>query len=184
MALNTGCACRYVEIADEALTDLLSPGTVLQLLPPGSSDGLCIKNVTTAQVDSEADFTSKFRIGLRQRTTSMCEFGPLKDRSSAVLCVCLTQDINDPTDPDNASSLIVSRIYFVDTPGAERLALDPTSLRIKEGPTLNKSLLGLASLVKSLANPNDSPFAEYGHCVLTTLLQVCRVFLIRVKYRC
>jgi hypothetical protein len=52
-------------------------------------------------------------------------------------------------------------------------------LRIKEGPTLNKSLLGLGSLVKSLANPNDSPFAEYGHSVLTTLLQVnpCAVFL-------
>ncbi len=145
---------------------------MLQLLPPGSTDGLCIRNVTTAQIDSEADFISKFRIGLRQRTTSMSEFGPLKDRSSAVLCVCLTQDVQDPTDPDNASSLIVSRIYFVDTPGAERLALDPTSLRIKEGPTLNKSLLGLGSLIKALANPNDSPFAEYGHCVLTTLLQV------------
>ena len=102
----------------------------------------------------------------------MCEFGPLKDRSSAVLCLCLTQDVHDPTDQDNSSALIVSRIYFVDTPGAERLALDPTSLRIKEGPTLNKSLLGLGSLVKALANPNDSPFAEYGHCVLTTLLQV------------
>jgi hypothetical protein len=120
----------------------------------------------------QADFISKFRIGLRQRTTSMCEFGPLKDRSSAVLCVCLTQDVQDPTDPDNSSALIVSRIYFVDTPGAERLALDPTSLRIKEGPTLNKSLIGLGSLIKTLANPNDSPFAEYGHCVLTTLLQV------------
>jgi hypothetical protein len=121
---------------------------------------------------AQADFISKFRIGLRQRTTSMCEFGPLKDRSSAVMCVCLTQDVQDPTDPDNASALIVSRIYFVDTPGAERLALDPTSLRIKEGPTLNKSLIGLGSLIKTLANPNDSPFAEYGHCVLTTLLQV------------
>jgi hypothetical protein len=103
----------------------------------------------------------------------MCEFGPLKDRSSAVLCICLTQDVHDPTDPDNASALIVSRIYFVDTPGAERLALDPTSLRIKEGPTLNKSLLGLGTLVKALADPNDSPFAEFGYCVLTTLLQVC-----------
>ncbi len=46
---------RYVEIADEAPTDLLSPGTVLQLLPPGSVDGLCIKNITTAQIDSEVD---------------------------------------------------------------------------------------------------------------------------------
>ncbi len=45
--------CRYVEIADEAPTDLLSPGTVLQLLPAGSVDGLCIKNITTAQIDSE-----------------------------------------------------------------------------------------------------------------------------------
>ncbi len=40
------------------------------------------------------------------------------------------------------------------------------------GPTLNKSLLGLGSLVKVLANANDSPFAEFGHCVLTTLMQV------------
>jgi hypothetical protein len=30
------------------------------------------------------------------------------------------------------------------------------------------------TLVKALADPNDSPFAEFGYCVLTTLLQVSR----------
>ena len=60
--------------------------------------------------------------------------------------------------------------------GQQPLPKKPTifaSLRIKEGPTLNKSLLGLGTLVKALADPNDSPFAEFGYCVLTTLLQVC-----------
>jgi len=36
-------------------------------------------------------------------------------------------------------------------PGAEKLAEDPTQLRMREGPTLNRSLLAFKQVVTSLA---------------------------------
>ena len=42
---------------------------------------------------------------------------------------------------------LVSTLTFVDTPGAERLGMDPEVLRLREGPTLNKGLLALGRCV-------------------------------------
>lgn len=43
----------------------------------------------------------------------------------------------------------VSRLQFVDMPGAERLAMDPELLRLREGLQLNRSLLGFASVTRT-----------------------------------
>ncbi len=40
--------------------------------------------------------------------------------------------------------LQMSRLMFVDMPGAERLAMDPEVLLLREGVLLNKSLLDFA----------------------------------------
>jgi hypothetical protein len=45
----------------------------------------------------------------------------------------------------------VSRLQFVDLPGAERLAMEPELLRLREGLSLNKGLLALAACLRELA---------------------------------
>jgi len=50
-----------------------------------------------------------------------------------------------------SSSLIfvqISRMHFVDMPGAERLTMDPELLRLREGNQLNRSLLGFVSVLR------------------------------------
>jgi hypothetical protein len=45
-------------------------------------------------------------------------------------------------------TLQVSRFQFVDMPGAERLAMDPELLRLREGPQLNKGLLAFQHCIR------------------------------------
>jgi hypothetical protein len=47
--------------------------------------------------------------------------------------------------------VLASRVYFIDLPGAEKLQEDAESLRIKEGNTLNKTILALSNLVTNLS---------------------------------
>ena len=48
-------------------------------------------------------------------------------------------------------------------PGAEKLAEDPTQLRMREGPTLNRSLLAFGNLVAQLAAaPKSTRVINYG----------------------
>ena len=42
-------------------------------------------------------------------------------------------------------------MQFVDMPGAERLAIEPELLRLREGIQLNKGLLAFSSLLQNLA---------------------------------
>ncbi len=45
-----------------------------------------------------------------------------------------------------------SRFTIVVTPGIEKLVMDATQLRLKEGPNLNQSIISLSQLIDSLAN--------------------------------
>ncbi len=45
----------------------------------------------------------------------------------------------------------MSKLQFVDLPGAERLAEDPEVLRLREGPTVNRQLHAFAATLRSLA---------------------------------
>lgn len=45
-----------------------------------------------------------------------------------------------------------SRLMIVDFNGAERLHIDPTTLRLKESDTMNKSLISVSRLVRTLAS--------------------------------
>lgn len=45
----------------------------------------------------------------------------------------------------------ISKLLFVDLPGAERLGMDAEVLRLREGLSLNKSLLGLGLVLRRLA---------------------------------
>lgn len=70
------------------------------------------------------------------------------------------------------SSLQISRIIFVDTPGAERLAVDPDILCLREGHQLNKGILAIGSIIRELASRTDggSHTPNYDDSILTQIL--------------
>jgi len=51
----------------------------------------------------------------------------------------------------------------VQLPGAEKLAEDSTQLRMREGPTLNRSIIAFGNLVAKLAaSPKPTRVIKYG----------------------
>jgi hypothetical protein len=93
-----------------------------------------------------ADF---FVSGSKNRTTRSNEFGKLADKSAAIFSIELTQVTESVGSGE--MNVIVSKINLIDMPGCEILTEDPESLRVKEGSTLNKSILALNTLFKDLA---------------------------------
>jgi len=61
-------------------------------------------------------------------------------------------------------------LTFVDMPGAERLGMDPEVLRLREGVSLNKSLLAVSLVIRRLAQEGSAEFVGYDDSVLTRLL--------------
>lgn len=59
----------------------------------------------------------------------------------------------------------VSRFQFVDMPGAERLAMEPELLRLREGGQLSRSLLSFASVLRELADAGAAGIGGYGRAV-------------------
>jgi hypothetical protein len=58
----------------------------------------------------------------------------------------------------------------VDMAGAERLAVDPEVLRLREGVQLNRSLLAFAACLRQLAAGGSAEFVDYGGSLVTKLL--------------
>ena len=56
-------------------------------------------------------------------------------------------------------------------PGCEILTEDPESLRVKEGSTLNKSILALNTLFKDLSQNQHGDFIYYDGSAVTQLLK-------------
>lgn len=74
--------------------------------------------------------------------------------------------------------LQMSRLTFVDLPGAERLGMDPEVLRLREGLQLNKSLLAFSLVMRRLAQEGSAEFVGYEDAVLTRLLAGDRCVLL------
>ena len=65
--------------------------------------------------------------------------------------------------PKDSQDPFTSRFLVVDLPGAEKLSDDPTQLRMREGPTLNRSIVAFGNLVAKLAaSPKSTRVINYG----------------------
>lgn len=73
----------------------------------------------------------------------------MHEKSCSILTIEVLQIAQNATTDE--TSVLASRIYFVDTPGAEKLHEDPESLRIREGNSLNKGILTTADLIRNLS---------------------------------
>jgi len=68
--------------------------------------------------------------------------------------------------PKDNQDPFTSRFLVVELPGAEKLAEDPTQLRMREGPTLNRSITAFGNLVAKLAgSPKSTRVINYGWVV-------------------
>ena len=168
---------QYIEVVNEQINDLLNPQKLeLEVDEQGVSEGLGIRNLTRKWIDSEEEALHHFKVGQSGRTSFRGEFGPMSERATAVYCLELHQvtSIMHPGQDKPVEEHLFSRFLIFDLPGAETLADDPVTVRIREGATLNNSVLGFGNVVKSLSqardNLHDAEFVDFKQSVLTSLL--------------
>ena len=103
--------------------------------------------------------------GSKNRTTRSNEFGKLSDKSTAIFSIELTQITENIGSGE--TNVLVSKIHLIDMRGCEVLTEDPESLRVKEGSTMNKSILALNTLFKDLSANSHGDFIYYDGSAVT-----------------
>lgn len=185
----------YFEIYNEKIHDLLAvTPTHLPNATPGSQVkrqalqirehpqwGPYIENLNIHPVDSNIALKNWLAVGNSQRATAATGMNDKSSRSHSIFSIILTL-----TETDSGSSKLTtkrSRISLVDLAGSERVSQTCASgERLKEGVSINRSLLTLGRVINALADPKKNTFAPYRESVLTWLLKVSIFFCSLLVY--
>ena len=160
---------RYVEIVDEEIHDLLQPtgayGHHTLNVVTNEWEGPTVNGVAWVPMTNQHQLADYYQSGDKNRTTRSNEFGKLSDKAASIFSIELTQITENVGSGE--TNVLVSKIHLVDMPGCEVLTEDPESLRVKEGSTLNKSILALNTLFKDLSANSHGDFIYYDGSVVT-----------------
>jgi coiled-coil domain-containing protein 78 len=170
---NFSVKIRFVEVVDEDIYDLLQPtgayGHNSLNVVTNEWDGPTINGIAWIPMSNQHQIADYFVSGCKNRTTRSNEFGKLSDKSTAIFSIEITQVTDNPDSGD--TNVLVSKFHIIDLPGCEVLTEDPESLRVREGTSLNKSILALNTLMKDLATNRHGDFIYYDGSVVTQLMK-------------
>ncbi|TSW35252.1 Kinesin-like protein KIF14 [Bagarius yarrelli] len=114
-------------------------------------------------------------LGNKQRATAATGMNDKSSRSHSVFTLVMTQTKTELVEGEEHDHRIISRINLVDLAGSERCATAQTSGdRLREGASINKSLLTLGKVISSLSEQPQGRkkiFVPYRESVLTWLLK-------------
>lgn len=180
----------YFEIYNEKIHDLLAvTPTHLGNATPGSQMkrqalqirehpqwGPYIENLNIHPVDSNIALKNWLAVGNSQRATAATGMNDKSSRSHSIFSIILTLSETDAELSKVTTKR--SRISLVDLAGSERVSQTCASgERLKEGVSINRSLLTLGRVINALADPKKNTFAPYRESVLTWLLKVSNRFV-------
>ena len=145
-----------LEIVEDIIYDLMDINNNNLIIEHGI-DGPYVLNLQKSILTSGNDFSILFNEMLENRTKQLTEFGTKSSKSSFFLKL----EINN----NNKNSFL----QFVEFPAADKLIENPAQLRMKEGVSLNKELIGISNLINSF---NDKLLeTPYQDCKSNLLLQ-------------
>uniref|UniRef100_A0A673IXC8 Kinesin-like protein KIF14 n=1 Tax=Sinocyclocheilus rhinocerous TaxID=307959 RepID=A0A673IXC8_9TELE len=114
-------------------------------------------------------------LGNKQRATAATGMNDKSSRSHSVFTLVMMQTKTEFVEEEEHDHCITSRINLVDLAGSERCTSAQTSGdRLREGASINKSLLTLGKVISSLseqAQTRKKVFIPYRESVLTWLLK-------------
>ncbi|XP_060204854.1 kinesin-like protein KIN-8A isoform X1 [Lycium barbarum] len=155
----------YLEVYNETVRDLLSPGRPLVLRE--DKQGIVAAGLTQYRAYSTDEVMALLQQGNLNRTTEPTRCNETSSRSHAILQVMVEYRVQD------SSNNIVNRVgklSLIDLAGSERaLATDQRTLRSLEGANINKSLLALSSCINALVE--GKKHIPYRNSKLTQLLK-------------
>ncbi|GMH31587.1 hypothetical protein Nepgr_033431 [Nepenthes gracilis] len=156
----------YLEVYNETVRDLLSPGRPLVLRE--DKQGIVAAGLTQYRAYSTDEVMALLIQGNKNRTTEPTRVNETSSRSHAILQVVVEYRMRDA-----ASMSVVSRVgklSLIDLAGSERaLATDQRSVRSIEGANINRSLLALSSCINALVE--GKKHIPYRNSKLTQLLK-------------
>uniref|UniRef100_A0A4W4EBX1 Kinesin-like protein KIF14 n=1 Tax=Electrophorus electricus TaxID=8005 RepID=A0A4W4EBX1_ELEEL len=114
-------------------------------------------------------------LGNKQRATAATGMNDKSSRSHSVFTLVMTQTKTELVEGEEHDHRIISRVNLVDLAGSERcITAQTTGDRLREGASINKSLLTLGKVISSLseqARSRKKTFTPYRESVLTWLLK-------------
>ncbi|XP_044595120.1 kinesin-like protein KIF14 isoform X2 [Cotesia glomerata] len=180
-----GVEISYFEIYNEKIHDLLannSSGNGSKRAPLKVREhpvfGPYVVDLSQHSVQSYEDLQMWLKVGNSQRATAATGMNEKSSRSHSIFSIILTQGPKKSESSNVSSSAESSRrskINLVDLAGSERLSQTCASGdRLREGVSINKSLLILGKVIASLAESTSNRkrgFVPYRESVLTWLLK-------------
>ncbi|XP_019386228.1 PREDICTED: kinesin-like protein KIF14 [Crocodylus porosus] len=171
----------YFEVYNEKIHDLLvfkaENGQKKQPLRVREHPvfGPYVEDLTANVVSSYSDIQSWLELGNKQRATAATGMNDKSSRSHSVFTLVMTQTKTEFVEEEQHDHRITSRINLIDLAGSERCsATQSDGERLKEGVSINKSLLTLGKVISALSEQTQNGkriFVPYRESVLTWLLK-------------
>ncbi|KAK7411268.1 hypothetical protein VNO78_02701 [Psophocarpus tetragonolobus] len=155
----------YLEVYNETVRDLLSPGRPLVLRE--DKQGIVAAGLTQYRAYSTDEVMALLQQGNQNRTTEPTRANETSSRSHAILQVVVEYRVRDA-----AMNIInkMGKLSLIDLAGSERaLATDQRTVRSLEGANINRSLLALSSCINALVE--GKKHIPYRNSKLTQLLK-------------
>lgn len=167
----------YFEIYNEKIHDLLlttnSSNKIALKVREHPTFGPYVENLSVNSVKTYNELKNWLLLGNKNRATAATSMNEKSSRSHSIFTIelCLTDGSNDSLCEGGSSRR--SRVSLVDLAGSERLNnLENNEERIRQGVSINKSLMTLGKVISSLADQRRNQFVPYRDSVLTWLLRV------------
>uniref|UniRef100_A0A8C3J9L5 Kinesin-like protein KIF14 n=1 Tax=Calidris pygmaea TaxID=425635 RepID=A0A8C3J9L5_9CHAR len=126
-------------------------------------------------VSSYSDIQSWLELGNKQRATAATVMNDKSSRSHSVFTLVMTQTKVEFVDEEQCDRRLTSHINLIDLAGSECCSTaQTTGERLKEGVSINKSLLTLGKVISALSKQSQNgnkTFIPYRESVLTWLLK-------------
>ncbi|KAL4195723.1 hypothetical protein AMTRI_Chr04g179730 [Amborella trichopoda] len=154
----------YLEVYNETVRDLLSPGRPLVLRE--DKQGIMASGLTQYRAYSTDEVMALLQQGNLNRTTEPTRANETSSRSHAILQVVAEYKVRE------GGNLLsrVGKLSLIDLAGSERaLATDQRTVRSLEGANINRSLLALSSCINALVE--GKKHIPYRNSKLTQLLK-------------
>ena len=136
----------YVCARDELIHDVYAKGSIVALVGD-PLDGWALEGAHRKPAATVADAHQQFEAG-----RTMCYkpdiVGDSTDSHTLAAFIVTVWQFWPPTSAGEEAQVVRAQLRFVHSPGTERLAMDPGLLRIREGASLNHSLLTFFAIVQ------------------------------------
>ncbi|PSN43439.1 hypothetical protein C0J52_02647 [Blattella germanica] len=170
----------YFEIYNEKIHDLLGGSSDGGKRPPlkvreHPQFGPYVVDLSVHGVTSYQDLQGWLTVGNSQRATAATGMNEKSSRSHSIFSIILTQTQEETVNEECHKHSRRSKINLVDLAGSERLSQTCASGdRLREGVSINRSLLTLGKVIAALADSGNSKrkgFVPYRDSILTWLLR-------------